>query len=216
MTYAERVFEYSDLPVEPPSTLESDPTAGQWPREGRIEFRGVSMRYREHLPLALDGVGRPETNQPTASVNKPNALCIIIMDARSRSKECAQGSAWPQSQNSPLVFHHAYLHTIRRKSKIIRQRNSALSRSEPRACSHCRFATTVHSFCARFTKSIGAYFSFFLKRRCGRTLGRFVHRRARARWRLRPDRCSEGGGGLPWGAGTRHYWPTLTRITRKL
>jgi ABC-type multidrug transport system fused ATPase/permease subunit len=47
MTYAERVFEYSDMPTEPPAKLEDDPTEGIWPRDGQIEFRGVSMRYRE-------------------------------------------------------------------------------------------------------------------------------------------------------------------------
>ena len=56
MTYAERVFEYSDMPVEPPMVLDNDPSEASWPTAGRIEFKGVSMRYREHLPLALDGV----------------------------------------------------------------------------------------------------------------------------------------------------------------
>jgi hypothetical protein len=32
MTYAERVFEYSDLPTEPPAALPSDPPPGSWPR----------------------------------------------------------------------------------------------------------------------------------------------------------------------------------------
>ena len=56
MTYAERVFEYTDLPVEPPPRLADDPPTGRWPTVGAIEFRSVSMRYRAHLPLALDGV----------------------------------------------------------------------------------------------------------------------------------------------------------------
>ena len=47
MTYAERVFEYTDLPIEPPAKLKSDPSSGVWPANGQIEFRGVSMRYRD-------------------------------------------------------------------------------------------------------------------------------------------------------------------------
>lgn len=47
MTYAERVFEYSDLPTEPPAELKDDPGEETWPRDGQIEFRGVSMRYRD-------------------------------------------------------------------------------------------------------------------------------------------------------------------------
>eukprot|EP01052_Picozoa_sp_SAG31_P031802 SAG31_NODE_3412_length_4303_cov_2.825167_2_plen_448_part_00 len=56
MTYAERVFEYCNLPVEPPMVLDSDPTQANWPKVGQIEFCSVSMRYRDHLPLALDSV----------------------------------------------------------------------------------------------------------------------------------------------------------------
>ena len=47
MTYAERVFEYTDLPIEPSAQLKDDPSEGMWPRDGQIEFRGVSMRYRD-------------------------------------------------------------------------------------------------------------------------------------------------------------------------
>eukprot|EP01051_Picozoa_sp_SAG22_P002272 SAG22_NODE_100_length_20558_cov_10.189305_7_plen_738_part_00 len=56
MTYAERIFEYSDMPVEPPMLRDTDPAEARWPSSGMIEFHGVSMRYRPHLPLALDGV----------------------------------------------------------------------------------------------------------------------------------------------------------------
>ena len=56
MTYAERVFEYTDMPVEPPAKIKGDPSEVMWPAQGQIEFRGVSMRYRDNLPLALDSV----------------------------------------------------------------------------------------------------------------------------------------------------------------
>ena len=34
MTYAERVFEYSDLPIEPPPRLPTDPPEGTPPHSG--------------------------------------------------------------------------------------------------------------------------------------------------------------------------------------
>ena len=58
MTYVERVFSYIDLPAEPPACLPSDPTTdnGFWPPQGGINFRGISLRYRPNLPLALDSL----------------------------------------------------------------------------------------------------------------------------------------------------------------
>ncbi|ORZ34042.1 hypothetical protein BCR44DRAFT_1436994 [Catenaria anguillulae PL171] len=53
----ERLKEYSQLPSE---ADEETPLAAQlspsWPQEGRIEFKNYSTRYREGLPLVLDGV----------------------------------------------------------------------------------------------------------------------------------------------------------------
>ena len=45
MTSAERMFEYTEIEGEAPSTLESDPS--QWPSKGSVEFSGVVMRYRD-------------------------------------------------------------------------------------------------------------------------------------------------------------------------
>ena len=57
-TSVERVLEYatSALPQEPPWELPSDPPPSQWPREGSLEFDGVSLRYRAGLPLAVKDV----------------------------------------------------------------------------------------------------------------------------------------------------------------
>jgi ABC-type multidrug transport system fused ATPase/permease subunit len=55
MTYVERIFEYIDLPTEPPASMPTDPSTS-WPSSGKIVIRDVSLRYRDGLPLALDGV----------------------------------------------------------------------------------------------------------------------------------------------------------------
>lgn len=49
MTSVERVVEYAELPSEPP--LESDEKnapAKDWPQNGNIDFKSLSLRYSEH------------------------------------------------------------------------------------------------------------------------------------------------------------------------
>lgn len=49
MTSVERIFEYNEIPAEPP--LESDkkntPPTG-WPHAGNIEFKSLNLRYAEN------------------------------------------------------------------------------------------------------------------------------------------------------------------------
>ncbi|RYG58976.1 hypothetical protein EON64_20730, partial [archaeon] len=71
MVSVERVKEYAEMPGEAPHYLPADPalsnalsrgTTSQlhsqsaWPKEGRVEFRSVALRYRSNLPKVLDGV----------------------------------------------------------------------------------------------------------------------------------------------------------------
>ena len=43
MTYVERVFQYIDLPAEPPANLPSDPPSNRnWPTSGRIVVNNAS------------------------------------------------------------------------------------------------------------------------------------------------------------------------------
>jgi ATP-binding cassette, subfamily C (CFTR/MRP), member 1 len=51
----ERTLEYSDAPSEAPLVIEDHRPDPEWPRTGEIEFRDVSMRYREDLPPAVEG-----------------------------------------------------------------------------------------------------------------------------------------------------------------
>ncbi|KAA0201410.1 hypothetical protein HAZT_HAZT009513, partial [Hyalella azteca] len=57
MTSVERVLEFSELqPEQPLVTDEDDNLKSDWPSSGEIEFRNVSLRYDEHLPLVLRNV----------------------------------------------------------------------------------------------------------------------------------------------------------------
>lgn len=60
MSAVERIGEYcSDAVVpqeEPETRAQQRKTKRGWPRLGRIEFKNVSMRYRENHPLVLEDV----------------------------------------------------------------------------------------------------------------------------------------------------------------
>lgn len=49
----ERLKEYSETKQEAQWTLESDSKHSEWPDKGAIDFKNVSARYREGLPLVL-------------------------------------------------------------------------------------------------------------------------------------------------------------------
>lgn len=55
ITAIERVDAMADLPTEKPmETSEEFKPPPEWPEKGLLEFRNVSLRYREGLPLALN------------------------------------------------------------------------------------------------------------------------------------------------------------------
>lgn len=54
MISVERIVEYSEVESEPP--LESDKKTAppeDWPKDGSIEFKGLSLRYSENSPRIL-------------------------------------------------------------------------------------------------------------------------------------------------------------------
>ena len=55
MNAVERVLHYTDLPGEAAAVTQNDPPSS-WPDKGEIKFIDVEMRYRENLPLVLDGI----------------------------------------------------------------------------------------------------------------------------------------------------------------
>merc|ERR1712232_654197 len=58
LTSLERLLEYKlgGLEQEPAWTMPSDPSANTWPSKAEVQFENVALRYREGLPLALDGL----------------------------------------------------------------------------------------------------------------------------------------------------------------
>ncbi|KAM4697381.1 multidrug resistance-associated protein 1-like isoform 2-T2 [Rhinophrynus dorsalis] len=52
----ERVKEYADLEQEAPWTIQQTAPGDSWPHEGKIEFRGYGLRYREDLDMALKNI----------------------------------------------------------------------------------------------------------------------------------------------------------------
>ncbi|CAE6373370.1 unnamed protein product [Rhizoctonia solani] len=55
MNMVERIIHYQTLEQEPPAKLDDDPPQ-EWPKHGGINFRNVALRYRDGLPLVLDGL----------------------------------------------------------------------------------------------------------------------------------------------------------------
>lgn len=56
MNSVERVEEYSRIAQEPPAIVEEFRPPKYWPREGKIEFKNLSIRYDKNLPLVLRNV----------------------------------------------------------------------------------------------------------------------------------------------------------------
>ncbi|WRT70501.1 uncharacterized protein IL334_007499 [Kwoniella shivajii] len=53
MNNAERIIHYTNLPIEPPPHLSTDPSEHIWPKEGKMKFNKVSLRYSEEGPWVL-------------------------------------------------------------------------------------------------------------------------------------------------------------------
>ncbi|KAF4792003.1 Multidrug resistance-associated protein 1 [Turdus rufiventris] len=52
----ERVKEYSEMEKEAEWSIEQTAPASSWPEEGKVEFRGYGLRYREDLDLVLKNI----------------------------------------------------------------------------------------------------------------------------------------------------------------
>uniref|UniRef100_A0A8C8SW18 Multidrug resistance-associated protein 1 n=1 Tax=Pelusios castaneus TaxID=367368 RepID=A0A8C8SW18_9SAUR len=52
----ERVKEYSEMEKEAPWSIEQTAPPNNWPPEGKVEFRGYGLRYREDLDLVLKNI----------------------------------------------------------------------------------------------------------------------------------------------------------------
>lgn len=56
MTSIERIVEYTNIPAEPLHTGIRKPPSDQWPHQGEIEFKNVSLSYDKNLPNVLKDI----------------------------------------------------------------------------------------------------------------------------------------------------------------
>lgn len=80
ITSIERVDAMSRLPEEKSMITSSIQLPSSWPDAGRLEFNNVCLRYRENLPLALNGLTFSiQAGKRCAVVSQPNALSKVCL-----------------------------------------------------------------------------------------------------------------------------------------
>lgn len=123
----ERMLEYNAIEQEAPHTIATDPSPGSWPSEGRIEFKGVSLRYRPGLPLALiDFSASIEGRERVGIVGRTGAGKSTLILALFRLVEPAAGTITIDGISTDKLG----LQALRRAMTIIPQ---VMPRSAPEA-----------------------------------------------------------------------------------
>ncbi|KAH9945319.1 ABC protein [Epithele typhae] len=96
MSSVERMLDYSSkdrLPQEKPYEIEDKKPKADWPANGTIEFKDVTMRYRDGLPLVLRGLSlRVNGGEKIGVVGRTGAGKSTLMLALFRIVELASGS----------------------------------------------------------------------------------------------------------------------------
>ncbi|ORY45756.1 P-loop containing nucleoside triphosphate hydrolase protein [Rhizoclosmatium globosum] len=91
----ERIFEYFDLPSEAPqrTALDEGVELTGWPREGRIAFKDLKMRYRQGTPLVLNGISMDvKGGEKVGIVGRTGAGKSSLSVALFRLSEADEGS----------------------------------------------------------------------------------------------------------------------------
>lgn len=93
MVSVERIKQYSSLPqekfVEPDRKLEN----GKWPKRGEIDFKDITLRYREGLELVLKGLSmRIQSGERVGVIGRTGAGKSSLMLALFRMVELTSGS----------------------------------------------------------------------------------------------------------------------------
>nr|XP_028562054.1 multidrug resistance-associated protein 6-like isoform X2 [Podarcis muralis] len=114
----ERVTDYSMTPKEAPWTLDNHLLHENWPTEGKIEFKGYSLRYRPSLELALENInlkinGREKVGIAGRTGAGKSSLAMGLL----RLVEAAAGEIVIDGTNIALLG----LHDLRSKVAIIPQ-----------------------------------------------------------------------------------------------
>ncbi|XP_044289685.1 ATP-binding cassette sub-family C member 6-like isoform X2 [Varanus komodoensis] len=114
----ERVRDYSSTVKEAPWTLDNNTVCENWPREGAVEFRGYSMRYRPDLELALKKISiRISGREKVGIAGRTGAGKSSLAAGLLRLVEAAEGEILIDGTNIAQIG----LHDLRRKITIIPQ-----------------------------------------------------------------------------------------------
>ncbi|XP_063171075.1 multidrug resistance-associated protein 1-like [Candoia aspera] len=114
----ERVKEYSEKEKEAEWTSERSATPGGWPHEGRVEFRGYSLRYRSDMDPVLRNISIViHGGEKVGIVGRTGAGKSSLTLGLFRIKEAAEGEILIDGINIAKIG----LHDLRFKITIIPQ-----------------------------------------------------------------------------------------------
>ncbi|XP_053133153.1 ATP-binding cassette sub-family C member 6-like isoform X2 [Hemicordylus capensis] len=114
----ERVRDYLTTPKEAPWTLDNNHLSEDWPVEGKIAFRGYSLRYRRDLELALKNINiRINGKEKIGIAGRTGAGKSSLAMGLLRLVEAAEGEILIDGVNIAQLG----LHDLRSKVTIIPQ-----------------------------------------------------------------------------------------------
>lgn len=118
MVSVERVLGFGGLPPEADLEKESDKELATWPREGRLSVKGLSVRYRESLPLSLDKISfEIPSGSRVGVVGRTGSGKSTLVQALFRLLEAEEGSIEIDGVNVADVG----LHCLRKRLSVIPQ-----------------------------------------------------------------------------------------------
>jgi len=119
----QRLYEYSNN-----CQVEKDlyePKAPQnWPTEGKIEFKGVSVRYREKLPLVLDNInftieGKQKVGIVGRTGSGKSTMLLVLTRCLEMQDETIKSGSYMKLDD--VETHNIGLHELRKNITIIPQ-----------------------------------------------------------------------------------------------
>ncbi|XP_053133014.1 multidrug resistance-associated protein 1-like [Hemicordylus capensis] len=114
----ERVKEYTEKEKEAEWTIKEATPPSQWPHEGRVEFRGYSLRYRDDMDLVLRNIDITITGgEKVGIVGRTGAGKSSLTLGLFRINEAAEGEILIDGVNIAKIG----LHDLRFKVTIIPQ-----------------------------------------------------------------------------------------------
>lgn len=95
MNSVERIAEYFDIEQEAPQQIPESRPPVDWPASGNIEFRNLSLRYAEELPLVIKNVSfKVDGGLKVGVVGRTGAGKSTVISALFRMLEADSGSVW--------------------------------------------------------------------------------------------------------------------------